>query len=108
MENTTSTRLKVRPLNPALGAEVRGADMRQPMDKDTFEELHAAWMKHLVLVFPEQHVTDAEHVAFTRHFGEPEIFHQSIIKSKSVREIFRVSNVDEDGNLMPATNPTVR
>lgn len=107
-DKTTSSGLKVRQLNPALGAEVRGVDMRQPMDEQTFRELHDAWMKHLVLVFPEQHVTDAEHVAFTRHFGEPEIFHQNIIKSKNVREIFRVSNVDEDGKLMPATDPTVR
>ena len=33
-----------------------------------------AWTKHLVVVFPDQHITDQEHVAFTRHFGEPEIF----------------------------------
>jgi alpha-ketoglutarate-dependent taurine dioxygenase len=107
-KKTTSSRLKIRPLNPALGAEVRGVDMRQPMAEQTFHEVHDAWMKHLVLVFPEQHILDDEHVTFTGIFGAPEIFHQSIIKSKSVREIFRVSNVDEDGNLMPPTNPTVR
>ena len=104
----TQTRLQVRPLNPALGAEVRGVDMRQPMDEATFKEVHDAWMQYLVLVFPEQHVTDEEHVNFTRGLGEPEIFHQAIIKSKRVREIFRVANVDDDGNLMPPDHPTVR
>ena len=33
MSITTSTRLSVRPLHPALGAEVRGLDMRQPLDE---------------------------------------------------------------------------
>ena len=65
-------------------------------------------MQHLVLVFPDQHITDAEHVAFTRSFGEPEIFHQKIIRSRRVKEIFRVSNVDDDGNLMPPDHPTVK
>jgi alpha-ketoglutarate-dependent taurine dioxygenase len=104
----TKTRFQVRPLNPALGAEVRGVDMRKPLDADAFRELHDIWMKYLVLVFPGQHVTDEQHVEFTRSFGEPEIFHQNIIKSRHVREIFRVSNVDDDGKLMPPDHPTVK
>jgi alpha-ketoglutarate-dependent taurine dioxygenase len=100
-----SSRLTVRKLHPALGAEVRGLDMRQPLGPATARELHDIWMEHLVLVFPDQHVTDAEHVAFTRCFGEPEIFHQKIIRSERVKEIFRVSNVDEDNNLMPPDHP---
>jgi taurine dioxygenase len=75
------------------------------MDAATSRELHDVWMQHLVLVFPDQHVTDAEHVAFTRCFGEPEIFHQKIIRSERVKEIFRVSNVDEDNHLMPPDHP---
>src|SRR6476659_2488736 len=103
-----SDQLQVRALHPALGAEVRGVDMRTPLDPDTFSAVHDAWMQHLVLVFPGQHITDEEHVAFTRGFGEPEIFHQTIIRSRRVKEIFRVSNVDDDGNLMPPDHPTVK
>jgi alpha-ketoglutarate-dependent taurine dioxygenase len=106
--STTASRLTVRKLHPALGAEVRGVDMRQPLDAATFRELHDIWMDHLVLVFPDQHVTDAEHVAFTRYFGEPEIFHQKIIRSERVKEIFRVSNVDENDNLMPPDHPVAQ
>jgi alpha-ketoglutarate-dependent taurine dioxygenase len=101
-------KITVRPLHPAIGAEIRGVDLRQPMDPETFQEVHDAWMEHLVVVFPDQPITDAEHVAFTRHFGEPEIFHQTIIRSRSAKEIFRVSNVDEDGNLMPPSHTTVQ
>ncbi|HEY4044423.1 MAG TPA: TauD/TfdA family dioxygenase [Rhodopila sp.] len=101
----TANRLTVRKLHPALGAEVRGVDMRQPLDAASFRELHDIWMEHLVLVFPGQRITDREHVAFTRYFGEPEIFHQQIIRSERVQEIFRVSNVDEENNLMPPDHP---
>lgn len=106
--NTTTSRLTVRRLNPALGAEVRGVDMRQPLDAQTRQEILDAWTEHLVLVFPGQKITDEQHVAFTRNFGEPEIFHQKIIKSQRTPEIFRVSNVDEDGKLMPLSDPTVK
>jgi alpha-ketoglutarate-dependent taurine dioxygenase len=108
MSASTSSRLTVRKLHPALGAEVRGIDMHRPLDPDSARDLQDAWMEHLVLVFPDQHVTDQEHVAFTRYFGEPEIFHQKIIRSQRVKEIFRVSNVNEDGILMPPDHPTVQ
>ncbi len=100
--------ISVKPLHPMVGAEIRGVDLRQPVDPETFQEVHDAWMEHLVVVFPEQHVTDEEHVAFTRYFGEPEIFHQTIIRSRALKEIFRVSNVDDDGVLMPPSHPTVK
>lgn len=103
-----SSRFDVRVLGSALGAEVKGVDMRASLDQDAFDELNAIWMKHLVLVFPAQHITDLEHVQFTRHFGEPEIFHQDIIRSKRVREIFRVSNVDEEDRLMPPNHPVAQ
>jgi alpha-ketoglutarate-dependent taurine dioxygenase len=105
---TATSRFEVRKLHPALGAEVRGVDMHQPLDAEAFRELHDIWMEHLVLVFPGQHVTDPEHVAFTRYFGEPEIFHQKIIRSERTKEIFRVANVDEDNNLMPPDHPVAQ
>ena len=106
--DTTESRFSVRKLHPALGAEVRGLDMRAPLDAATFNDLHAIWMRHLVLVFPGQHITDPEHVAFTRSFGEPEIFHQKIIRSERTKEIFRVSNVDENDVLMPPDHPVAQ
>ena len=107
-DSITDPPISVRKLHPALGAEVRGIDMRRVPDAATFVKLHDIWMEHLVLVFPDQHVTDDQHVAFARLFGEPEIFHQKIIKSRRAPEIFRVSNVDEDGVLMPPDHPVAK
>lgn len=100
--------LTVKKLHPLIGAEVKGFDFRDQLSAETTAELNALWAEHLVLIFPDQPLTDAEHVAATRYFGEPEIFHQAIIKSRFTPEIFRVSNVDEDGNLMQPEHPTMQ
>ena len=77
--------ITVIPCHPALGAEVRGVDARQPIDSATRQAVIDAWTEYLVLVFPGQDITDQEHVAFTRHFGEPEIFHQTSLSLRSDR-----------------------
>ena len=61
-----------------------------------------------MLVFPDQDITDQEHVAFTRHFGEPEIFHQTSLSLRAdrVKEIFLVSNVDGEDRLMKPSEPS--
>jgi alpha-ketoglutarate-dependent taurine dioxygenase len=100
--------LQIRKLHPSLGAEVCGVDFNRPLSESTVAAIKQAWADHLVLVFPGQHVTDEQHVAVTRYFGEPEVFHQDIIKSKRVREIFRVANTDDDGKIMPPSHPTMR
>jgi len=101
----TKTGLAVRSLHPVIGAEVSGVDFSAPLSPETVADIKAAWMKYLVLVFPGQAISDEQHVAVTKYFGEPEIFHQNIIKSKFMKEIFRVANTDEDGNLVPPSDP---
>ena len=100
--------LTVTPRHPVIGAEVRGVDMRRPLDAATVQAVVDAWTRHLVLVFPDQRIGDAEHVAFTRHFGDPEIFHQTSLNLRSdrVKEIFLVSNVDGNDRLMKPSEPS--
>ena len=100
--------LTIRRLHPVIGGEVRGVDLTGPVPADKVAAIKRAWADHLVLVFPEQPVTDEQHVAVTRLFGEPEVFHQDIIKSRRVREIFRVANTDDEGRLMAPSHPTMK
>ena len=79
-----------------------------PVPMETVARIVDAWSQYLVLVFPGQALSDQQHVEMTRYFGEPEIFHQDIIKSERVREIFRVANTDEDGNLIQPDHPTLQ
>ena len=104
----SSTRaLQIRKLHPALGAEVRGLDLTRPLTPEIRDAVHDAWMDNLVLVFPGQAISDEEQIAFSRGFGELEVHHQNIIRSARAPEIFRVSNVGDDGEMMAPTHPTI-
>jgi taurine dioxygenase len=63
----------VERLGVKLGAEVRGLDLTAPIDRDTFAAFEAALIEHKVLVLREQLLTTAQHVAFSRLFGELEV-----------------------------------
>ncbi len=64
--------IQPRPLCGALGAEIAGLDLSQPLSDDVFAEVEAAFHEHVVLVFPDQHWTPAQQVAFTARFGPVE------------------------------------
>jgi len=62
-------RISIHPIAGALGAEVSGVDLREPLDDATFAELHDAWMAHLVLFFRDQDLTGDQHKGFGARFG---------------------------------------
>lgn len=63
------SRLAIRPLAPALGAEVSGIALGGAIDAVTIAELRAAWNQHLVLRFRGQALSDPELLAFSRLLG---------------------------------------
>ena len=65
-------RMRVEPLTGSIGAEIAGVDLRE-LDDELIVELQDAWMAHKVLFFRDQHLTQAEHLAYGRAFGELEI-----------------------------------
>ena len=102
-----AVQFEIQTLHPALGAQVVGLSLAEPMDDETFQAIRDAWMDHLVLVFPNQTLSDEQQIAFSQRFGVLEEHHQAIIKSRTSPHVFRVSNVDDDGNLMSANHPLV-
>jgi taurine dioxygenase len=65
---TTSTRMDVRPLAGAIGAEILGVDLARASDAE-IAELRRIWLEHLVLVFRDQELGPAEFLAAARRFG---------------------------------------
>jgi taurine dioxygenase len=61
--------IEVLPVTPAIGAEVRGVDLRHPLDPATVRTIERALQDHLVLFFRDQPLTPEEQIAFARHFG---------------------------------------
>ncbi len=60
----------VQRIGDALGAEIGGLDLAQPMAPEVFAPIRAAWLEHLVLRFRGQKLTDPQVLAFSRNFGE--------------------------------------
>jgi taurine dioxygenase len=93
--------IEVKRRHPLIGAEVRGVDLSRPLDAAARARINDLWMQHLVLVFPGQSISDEQHIAFGRNFGELEIHVSVAHRSSRNAEIYRVSNVDEAGNIIP-------
>jgi len=93
--------LTVTPVHDCIGARVTGLNLKEPVSDAVLAELTDAWVEYKVLVLPDQTISDEEHVAFASRFGALEEHHQNIIKDSSLPQIFKVSNVDENGNVRP-------
>ena len=91
--------VRVEPLDSTLGATVREVDLGTPLGDGEFEEIHAAWLEHGVLVFPGQFLDDESHKAFSLRFGRLE---RVITRREGSTEVVsNLSNVRDDGSLIP-------
>ncbi|HZO04380.1 MAG TPA: TauD/TfdA family dioxygenase [Burkholderiales bacterium] len=60
--------MDVQPLAGALGAEIRGVDLRQDRD---WPAIHAAFLEYSVLAIRDQELEPADLMRVGAHFGEP-------------------------------------
>lgn len=71
MTHAVATSFSVHPFDSALGADIRGIDLNEPLSPQQVDGLRAAWAKHLVLRFRGQGAMTLEsQIAFSRHFGK--------------------------------------
>src|SRR5437868_11103397 len=61
--------IEVHPLTAAIGAEISGVDLREPLDDNTVAAIRGALLDHLVVFFRDQDLTDEQHLAFALRFG---------------------------------------
>ena len=88
--------LSVIPSGAALGAEVRGLDLSRPLASATVSAVRDALLKHGVVLFREQVISELNQVDFTAYFGKPEV-HLRSNPDEVTPGIFLVSNVLRDG-----------
>jgi taurine dioxygenase len=98
--------LEIVPLDAALGAEIRGVDLKA-LDDATFARIHAAWLDHLLVVFRGQAIAPQDLVNLARRFGTPVTssnLHQRGLEERTANQIFDlppeitvVTNVREKG-----------
>jgi taurine dioxygenase len=102
--------IQVSPFAAGCGADISGVDIREPLSTADCDAIRKAWLDNLVLRFRGAAMTDAQHMAFTRQFGELEFNPAALIakqygvstqtegsKSEIPPEISVISNIIEDG-----------
>ena len=75
-----------------LGAVVTGVDLAN-LDEPAWRAVEEAFLTHAALVFPGQHLSDADQIAFGKRFGEIEVLREG-------QEGVQISNQKPDGSVM--------
>jgi alpha-ketoglutarate-dependent taurine dioxygenase len=90
------TAFAVRPLSPALGAEIVGVDLAQEIDDRTFAQIRDAWHEHLVILLRDQELSEDDQVRFAEKFGPPAVIHtKQFVRNHPA--VMLISNIREDG-----------
>ena len=84
----------VTPTPATLGAVVTGLALAR-MDAATWKTVESAFHQHGVLVFPGQHLTEAEQIAFALRFGEMEL-----LAADPEQKAVAISNQKPDGTVL--------
>jgi alpha-ketoglutarate-dependent taurine dioxygenase len=81
----------IQPLDATFGALISGVRLAQ-LDDAQFAALYATWLEYALLIFPGQHLTREEQVAFAKRFGTLEF------------DLAPISNVRRDGTVRSDSN----
>ncbi len=85
----------IKKLNDYVAAEVQGVNVAH-LDEDQFSRIKEAWYEHSALLFRNQHINDADLIAFSKKFGEldpPPVNENGKTFVEGYPEIYVVSNV---------------
>ena len=98
----TAASIAVRPLSPALGAEIVGVDLSRPLEPAAVEQIRQAWYDNLILLFRDQHLSEDAQIRFARYFGGLQTRPRppSARAEKGVENpdtVMLISNIREDG-----------
>jgi alpha-ketoglutarate-dependent 2,4-dichlorophenoxyacetate dioxygenase len=98
--------LVVNPLHPLFAAELLGADLRQPPGPELVAAVNDAMATHALLVIRDQRIDDEQQIRFSRAFGPLELpphMGMKLDEKRRIRpEMYDVSNLDVNGDFMPA------
>jgi len=84
-------------LAPHMGAAIHGLNLADPVDEATFAAIRKVWVDaNGLVVFPDQHLTPEQQIAFSLRFGALELADPHAQPFRH-REIYVVSNKIENG-----------
>ena len=92
-----SATFALRPLSPALGAEISGIDLRDPIDAALRAKLLDAWHEHLIILLRDQVLDEDAQVRFAETFGPPAKITSGRSFSVKHPSVMLISNIRQDG-----------
>jgi taurine dioxygenase len=87
----------LRQLSPALGAEILGIDLRDPIEEALKQKFLDAWHQHLVILLRDQTLDEDAQVRFAETFGVLAKTTSGRAFSAKHPSVMLVSNIREDG-----------
>jgi alpha-ketoglutarate-dependent 2,4-dichlorophenoxyacetate dioxygenase len=94
--------IELRKLHPLFVAEASGVDLSQPVDAEMVRTIWDAIDRYAVVVFHDQHLTDAQLRDFAARFGDLEIGRAAARGGRrrlAIPQIGDISNLDEDNQV---------
>ena len=96
-----ANQLRTRPLSPALGAEILNMDLSQPMTDALFESIRDCWHDNIVVLFRDQHLSEADQVRFAERFGSLALSHTRRYTTDNPA-VMLISNIRQNGKQIGA------
>jgi len=94
--------ITVYPVTPSFAAEIGDVDLARPIDSTDLQAIKDAFTQHAVLIFPDQHLSQDQHLDFARYFGPLETTIAVYRKDAPLRlrkEFADVSNLNPDSEV---------
>jgi taurine dioxygenase len=87
----------VHRLSPALGAEIAGVDLRDPIGEELKQKFLYIWHEHLVILLRNQTLDEDTQVRFAEAFGAPANITSGRPYSAKHPSVMLISNIRQDG-----------
>ncbi len=94
--------ITVCPVTPSFAAEIGDIDLSRPIEPPDLLAIKKALAKYAVLIFPDQQLSQDQHLDFARHFGPLETtiaLHRKDAQLRVRKEFADVSNLDPNNEV---------
>jgi alpha-ketoglutarate-dependent taurine dioxygenase len=85
--------LSIEPLEPNIGAAIRGIDLGQPISDAVRDEIKATLLRYKVVFFRDQELTREQHAAFAERFGHL-YTHPNTTRDDKISQIHKIAASD--------------
>jgi len=93
--------MAIRPLAPAIGAEIADFDLAKDLDDDSFAEIESTFNERGLLLFRRQRLSEQQHLDLSRRFGRLQDHVLKPFLIPGYPQILRITNIlDDDGQPM--------